>query len=51
MKVLRRDEDGMGPLERGRKRYQEKDYKGAVEAFTDVSHDIQRYGEASRSTV
>jgi hypothetical protein len=30
------DEEGMGPLERGRGRYQRKDYKGALEAFTQV---------------
>jgi len=26
----------MGPLERGRRRYQQKDYSGALEAFTEV---------------
>jgi len=30
------DEEGMGPLERGRGRYQRKDYKGALDAFTQV---------------
>jgi hypothetical protein len=30
------DEEGMGPLERGRRRYQQKDYSGALSAFTEV---------------
>jgi hypothetical protein len=30
-------EHGMGPLERGAKRYHDKDYKGALEAFNEVS--------------
>ena len=29
-------EQGIGPLERGRGRYQRKDYSGALEAFTQV---------------
>jgi hypothetical protein len=32
----RPDEEGMGPLERGRRRYQKKDFAGALEAFTEV---------------
>ena len=31
------DEEGLGPLERGRSRYQRKDYEGALSAFTEVS--------------
>ncbi len=30
------DEEGMGPMERGRRRYQKKDFAGALEAFTEV---------------
>ena len=36
MAALAADEDGMGPLERGRRRYQQKDYSGALSAFTEV---------------
>jgi hypothetical protein len=31
------DEEGVGPLERGRNRYQQKNYSGALEAFAEVS--------------
>jgi F-box/TPR repeat protein Pof3 len=31
------DEEGVGPLERGRNRYQQKNYSGALDAFTEVS--------------
>jgi hypothetical protein len=31
------DEEGIGPLELGRKRYQKKDYKAALDAFTKVA--------------
>jgi F-box/TPR repeat protein Pof3 len=31
------DEEGMGPMERGRNRYQKKHYSGALQAFTEVS--------------
>ena len=31
-----RDEEGVNPLERGRRLYQQKDYTGALEAFSDV---------------
>ncbi|TVY17100.1 F-box/TPR repeat protein pof3 [Lachnellula arida] len=30
------DEEGMGPLERGRRRYQQKDYSGSLSAFTEA---------------
>lgn len=30
------DEDGMAPLERGRRRYQMKEYEGALGAFGEV---------------
>jgi hypothetical protein len=30
-------EVGVGPIDRGRRRYQDKDYKGALSAFTEVS--------------
>ncbi|TVY75748.1 F-box/TPR repeat protein pof3 [Lachnellula suecica] len=30
------DDEGMGPLERGRRRYQEKDYARALSAFTEA---------------
>lgn len=30
------DEEGLGPLERGRGRYQKGEYKGALAAFTEV---------------
>ena len=40
MKSRNTEEEGMGPLELGRKKYQEKDYKGAVEVFTNVGRDI-----------
>ena len=33
----RSDEEGLGPLERGRSRYQRKDYEGALSAFSEVS--------------
>ncbi|KAG0652565.1 hypothetical protein D0Z07_0160 [Hyphodiscus hymeniophilus] len=33
MSKQRVDEQGMGPLEKGRKRYQEKDYKSALRSF------------------
>jgi hypothetical protein len=29
-------EEGMSPLERGRRRYLNKDFAGALEAFTEV---------------
>jgi hypothetical protein len=35
-KIIPYGEKGMGPLERGRFRYQQKDYSGALEAFTVV---------------
>jgi hypothetical protein len=35
-KIISYREEGMGPLERGRRRYQQKDYSGALEAFTEV---------------
>jgi hypothetical protein len=35
-KIIPYGEEGMGPLERGRRRYQQKDYPGALEAFTEV---------------
>jgi hypothetical protein len=35
-KIISCGEEGMGPLERGRRRYQQKDYSGALEAFTEV---------------
>lgn len=34
------DEGWMGPLERGRGRYQRKDYAGALAAFKEVRNDI-----------
>ena len=30
------DEEGMTALDRGRQRYQRQDYKGALEAFSEV---------------
>ncbi|RDL39130.1 uncharacterized protein BP5553_03470 [Venustampulla echinocandica] len=30
------DEEGLGPVERGRKRYYQKDYAGALTAFTEA---------------
>lgn len=36
MKNFNPGEEAIGPLEYGRKRYQEKDYTGAIEAFTNV---------------
>jgi hypothetical protein len=32
-------EEGMGPLERGRSRYQQRNWSGAVEAFSEVRSD------------
>jgi hypothetical protein len=32
------DEEGMGPAERGIKRYKQKNYRGALEAFTEASY-------------
>lgn len=37
MSKQRADEEGMGPLERGRGRYQQKDYQNALAAFNEVS--------------
>jgi hypothetical protein len=36
------DEEGMGPLEQGRGRYQRKDYTGALESFAQVG-SLSRY--------
>jgi len=33
-----RDGEGMGPLERGRNRYQQKKYLSALESFTEVGN-------------
>jgi hypothetical protein len=35
-KIIPYGEEGIGPLERGRRRYRQKDYSGALEAFTEV---------------
>jgi hypothetical protein len=36
MAKIAADEEGIGPLERGRGRYLQKDYPGALSAFTEV---------------
>jgi hypothetical protein len=36
MARIRNDEEGVNPLERGRRLYQQKDYTGALEAFSNV---------------
>lgn len=36
----RLEEEGMGPLEIGRRRYQKGDFKGALEGFTEVSISV-----------
>jgi len=41
MEKLTFDEEGLSPTEKGRQRYQEKDFAGAIEAFTEVKFDIQ----------
>lgn len=38
MSKQRSDEEGMGPLEQGRGRYQLKDYANALVAFNEVSN-------------
>jgi hypothetical protein len=40
-KIISYEEEGIGPLERGRRRYQQKDYSGALEAFTEVSSTLK----------
>ncbi|KAL3422553.1 hypothetical protein PVAG01_06709 [Phlyctema vagabunda] len=35
-KPSRLEEDGMGPMERGRRRYQMKDFEGALKAFSEA---------------
>ena len=34
------DEEGMGPLQRGRGRYDNKEYDAALEAFNEVSDEF-----------
>lgn len=41
------NEEGMGPLERGRGRYQKKDYPGALAAFKEVRRSIRTNGVTS----
>jgi hypothetical protein len=41
--MSRADEEGIGPLELGRKRYQKKDYKAALDAFTKVTPPTPQY--------
>ena len=38
MSKQRADEEGLGPLEAGRSRYQHKDYQNALAAFNEVSN-------------
>lgn len=48
MERLAFDEEGLSPAEKGRQRYQGKDFVGAIEAFTEVRFDIQ-YIQTSRT--
>jgi hypothetical protein len=41
------DEEGVGPLERGRRLYQQKDYPGALKAFSDVGLSLPQLGAIS----